>query len=302
MVSFKRPAFRWLLAIAAIAFSTCHAWGQSAYSPPLWEVRSGNNTVYLFGTIHVGKADFYPLPPAVETAFRESDVLAVEIDPGDQQEAVAAIMSAMYAPPDNIENHVAPTLLARVVEVSAAYGIPFEQLRQMKPYLLMFTLTSLEYARLGYSAQQGLESHFSQGARNQGKRIASLESMSQQMQMLDRLSPQLQTAMLQITVDEIENNEVAGLISQMIDAWQSGNIEILDAVLSVEERRLPSSLANEFHERFLTERNVNMARQIEAMLDSDEREFVAVGALHMVGDDGIVAILTERGYQVTPLR
>jgi len=208
----------------------------------------------------------------------------------------------MYAPPDNIENHVAPTLLARVVEVGAAYGIPFEQLRQMKPYLLMFTLTSLEYARLGYSAQQGLESHFSQAARSQGKRIVSLESMAQQMQMLDRLSPELQTAMLQITVDEIENNEVAGLVAQMIDAWKSGNIEILDEVLRVEERRLPDSLANEFHERFLTDRNVNMARQIEAMLDSKEREFVAVGALHMVGDDGIVAILEQRGYQVTPLR
>ena len=302
MVCFTRPVFRWLLAISAIALSTCHAWGQSAYSPPLWEVRSGNNSVYLFGTIHVGKADFYPLPPAVETAFRDSDVLAVEVDPANQQEAVAAIMSAMYAPPDNIENHVAPSLLASVVEVAGAYGIPFEQLRQMKPYLLMFTLTSLEYARLGFTAQQGLETHFSQAASSQDKRIVSLESMAQQMQMLDRLSPELQTAMLQITVDEIENNEVAGLVAQMIGAWQSGNIEILDEVLRVEERRLPDSLANEFHERFLTDRNVNMVRQIEAMLESKEREFVAVGALHMVGDDGIVAILEQRGYQVTPLR
>ncbi len=301
MVCFARPACRWLLTIAAVALTSLPAWGQSASSPPFWEVRSGNNTVYLFGTIHVGKSDFYPLPAAVESAFRDAEVLALEVDPGNQQEALTAVMSAMYAPPDNIENHVAPSVLSRVAEVSADYGIPFEQLRQMKPYLLMFTLTSLEYARLGYVAQQGLETYFSQRARTEGKRITSLESMSQQMQMLERLSPELQIAMLQITVDEIANGEVAGLVAKMIGAWRSGNIEVLDAVLRVEERRLEDRLAREFHERFLTERNVNMARQIEAMLRTDEREFVAIGALHMVGDDGIIAILVDRGYQVKAL-
>ena len=297
-----KPAFRWLLATVAIVFSTCQAWGQTAYSPALWEVHSAGNTVYLFGTIHVGKADFYPLPSAVEAAFSNSEVLALEVDPANQQEAVAALMSAMYPPPDNIENHLPGSLLSSVVTVSSAYGIPFEQLRQMKPYLLMFTLTSLEYARLGYVAQQGLETHFSQRARNQGMRIVSLESMSQQMQMLDSLSPRLQTAMLQITVDEIANGEVDGLVEKMISAWQSGDIETLDAVLRVEERKLDDKLGREFHERFLTERNFNMVRQIETMLGTEEREFVAVGALHMVGDDGIVEILADRGYKVRRIR
>lgn len=302
MSRLARPAFRWILTIAVLALTNVPAWGQSAYSPPFWEVRSGDNIVYLLGTIHVGKSDFYPLPDAIESAFQNSDVLALEVDPGDQQAALTAVMSAMYAPPDNIENHLAPSVLSRVVHVSAAYGIPFEQLRQMKPYLLMFTLTTLEYARLGYVAQQGLEAHFAQRARTGGKRITSLESMSQQMQMLDRLSPELQTAMLQISVDEIANGEVAALVAKMVDAWRSGNIEVLDAVLRVEERKLDDALASEFHERFLTERNLNMTQQIEAMLRSDEREFVAIGALHMVGDDGIVKILRDRGYQVKALR
>ncbi|UCH46917.1 MAG: TraB/GumN family protein [Betaproteobacteria bacterium] len=301
MVCTAKPAFRWLLAIAAIAFSTCHAWGQSAYSPPFWEVRSGNNVVYLFGTIHVGKADFYPLPSRVDSAFRDSNVLALEADPANQQEAVTAIMSAMYTPPDNIENHLAPALLSSVAEVSAGYGLPFEQIRQMKPYLLMFTLTALEYERLGYSAAQGLENHLSQRARSDGKRVVALESMLGQMQMLDNLSPKLQTEMLQITVDEIANAEVAGLVGAMIEAWRTGKVGTLEEVLTVEERRLPDGLANEFHQRFLTERNVNMAQQVERMLATGERAFVAVGAMHMVGDGGIPAILAERGYQVTPL-
>ena len=302
MYFFAKPAFRRFFAAAAVLSVSCAAWAQSGYSPPLWEVRSEQNTVYLFGTIHVGKADFYPLPPAVESAFANSEVLALEVDPANEQEALVAFMSAMYAPPDSIENHLTPALLASVVEISARYGVPFEQLRQMKPYLLMLTLTTLEYARLGYSATQGLESHFSQRARNSGKRVVSLESMSQQMQMLENLSPQLQSAMLQITVDELANDEVSELVTKMIQAWRAGDTAALDAVLSVEERRLPGAMAKEFHERFLTERNVEMAQQVERMLRNGERAFVAVGALHMAGKQGLPALLSAKGYKVRALR
>ena len=302
MYCFAKPAYRCLIAIAAVLFVSCPAWSQSTYSPPLWEVRSGQNSVYLFGTIHVGKADFYPLPVAVESAFRKSDTLALEIDPSNEQDAVAAVMSAMYAPPDNIENHLAPALLTSVAEVSAGYGLQFEQLRQMKPYLLMFTLTNLEYARLGFSAQQGLESHFVQRARSDGKRIVALESMAQQMQMLDQLSPELQSAMLQITVDEISRGEVSVLVAEMIDAWRTGNVEALDDVLSIEERKLPAALARQFHKRFLSERNQTMTQQIESMLHSGARVFVAVGAMHMVGKEGIPAMLAAKGYEVKALR
>ncbi len=298
MIYFARPALRRLLLTAAFLFAPFSAWSQSEYSPPFWEVRSENSTVYLFGTIHVGRPDFYPLPPAIEAAFEKSDMLALEVDPANDQQAVAAVVAAMYAPPDNIENHLSPSLLSKVLEVSSTYGVPFEQLRQMKPYLLMFTLTTLEYARLGYSAQLGLETYFSQRARNTGKQITALETMAQQMQMLDQLSLQLQTAMLEITVDELANGEVAGLVADMAKSWQSGNIEALDAVLNVEKRRLPDALANEFHQRFLSDRNLDMARKIENMLSNDQTVFVAIGALHMVGADAIPALLAGKGYQV----
>jgi uncharacterized protein YbaP (TraB family) len=122
--------------------------------------------------------------------------------------------------------------------------------------------------------------------------------MIQQMNMLENLSPQLQSAMLGVTVDEIANNEVAGLVEELVAAWRSGDVDHLATVLSIEERRLPDALAEEFHQRFLTQRNVNMVRQIERMLQSGQRGFVAVGALHMVGDDGIPAMLRDNGYDV----
>jgi uncharacterized protein YbaP (TraB family) len=296
------PAFQRLVVFAAIMFMSCAVCAQSTYSPPLWEIRAGENSVYLFGTIHVGKTDFYPLPASVQSAFGKSDKVALEVDPADEQAAIAAAMSAMYTPPDNIENHLEPELLSGLIEVCASYGIPFEQVRQIKPYLLMFMLTALEYQRLGYSPDKGLENHFARRAQEQGKGIVALESMSAQMQILDRLSPGLQTAMLQIAVDEISSGEVEALVAEMVTAWRTGNMDKLGAVLLEEERRLPAAMAKEFHQRFLTERNVAMAQQVERMLREGETVFVAVGAMHMVGEDGIPAILGAKGYQVRPLR
>jgi uncharacterized protein YbaP (TraB family) len=299
---FTITAFVRVVALSAIIIAPAVVSAQSQFSPPLWEVRSGENTAYLFGTIHVGKAGFYPLPEVTRSAFTSADVVALEVDPTDQQAAISATMSAMYTPPDSIDNHIDPALLAQVNEVSTQYGLQLAQIRQLKPYLLMFMLTSLEYQRLGFSAAQGLESHFVQQAREQGKRVVALESMSGQMQILDSLPLELQSAMLQITVDDLASGDVEGIVAQMITAWRTGDMNTLGAVLLAEEQKLPDAMAEQFHNRFLTERNIAMAGKIERMLRGGEKVFVAVGAMHMVGDDGLPAMLAARGLEVRRLK
>jgi len=301
MFQFARQGYRLLIGAAVILLASQIAWAQSEVRPPLWEIRAGDATAYLFGTIHVGAADFYPLPESVESAFRNSDTLAIEVDQNNTQEAASAVAIALYTPPDSIENHLEPALLASAQKASAQYGLQFVQLRQMKPYLLMFTLTMMEYGRLGFDPAYGLDAHFSQRARREGKRVVTLESMYQQMSMLDNLSPKLQSAMLQITVDEINSGEVPDLVDEMITAWRTGDTEQLNEVLSAEERKLKPTLAKEFRHHFLTERNAAMAQQIDDMLRDGQRVFVAVGALHMVGKDSIPVLLRKKGYAVNPL-
>ena len=301
MFIFARHAYCWLIATVVIVLASQNVWAQSDVRPPLWEVRTGDTTAYLFGTIHVGAANFYPLPESVQSAFRNSDVLALEADPNNGEQAASALAIAMYAPPDSIENHVEMPLLSGVQEVSALYGLQFQQLRQMKPYMLMFMLTMMEYGRIGYDAKYGLEAPYPQRVLREGKQLVELESMSQQMLMLDSLSPQLQSAMLQITVDEILTGEVSVVSNEMIAAWSSGDTNLLDDVMSAEERKLAPPLAKEFRRRFLTDRNVAMARRIDSMIKSGQRVFVAVGALHMVGENSIPEMLRAKGYTVRPL-
>src|SRR5437016_5578755 len=92
----------WLPAFAAQA--------QNGSTPLIWEARSATNTVYLFGTIHVGARRMYPLSPAVENAFAASQVLALEADPTEAAGAIESMAGAAYKPPDNIARHISPEL------------------------------------------------------------------------------------------------------------------------------------------------------------------------------------------------
>ena len=94
---------------------------QGASTPLIYEVRSPTNTVYLFGTVHVGTRALYPLSPQVEQAFAASRALALEANPLDQQEAAAAMAYAMYKPPDDLSKHISPKLFERVKEAVAPH-------------------------------------------------------------------------------------------------------------------------------------------------------------------------------------
>ncbi|HZP91865.1 MAG TPA: TraB/GumN family protein [Burkholderiales bacterium] len=284
-----------LIAVAASA----HAFAlDSAARLPLWEVRSDTGTVYLLGTIHVGRPDFYPLPPAVEDAYRASELVALELDPTNDEAINAAISTGMYAPPDNLAQHIPGPLLEDLKRALARYGVPLETFTAMKPFMVVLSLSAIEYGRLGYDPMMGLDIHFAESAAHDGKRIVEFESAASQIAMMDGLSQELQQALLRVTIEDIDRGRVAADVAEMLDAWQSGDAVRLGKALSTEERELPSALAKEFHEKFLTRRNAAMADRIERLLRDGKRCFAAVGAGHLIGDDGVVALLAKKGYRI----
>ncbi len=289
---------RVFLLVAAL-FSAASLAQQTTATLPLWEVRSDTNTIYLFGTIHVGRSDFYPLPREVERAYSASKALVLELDPTDTNAFTAALPVALYQPPDNLENHVSKKTSEKLRTVLQRYGVSLEQVRQMKPFMVMLTLTSLEYTRLGYDATAGLDYHLAQRASRETKPIVQLESAAGQLAMLNNMSAELQAELLRITLEEIGGDEVAALVKEMISAWKRGDSVQLAKILSEEERRLPPALASEFHEKFISRRNIEMLGKVERMLKGAEPQFVAIGAGHLTGSDGLVALLSKKGYKVT---
>ena len=115
------------LVAALLAASAAGARGESY----LWEVASLTNRAYLFGTVHAGKKEWYPLPAAVEDAYLSSDVVVVEADITDSN-AIARSASAMsYAAPDNLRRHVPPDEYARFRKLLARYAIAEPQVEQI---------------------------------------------------------------------------------------------------------------------------------------------------------------------------
>ena len=295
-----RHLFRLLLLVAALASGTVLA-QQSDSTPPLWEVRSAGNAVYLLGSIHVGRGDMYPMGKAVETAYQKSTIVALEADPANQQAVIAAISASLYQPPETLREKLPGPLLARLSRTLERSGIALEQVLPMRPFLVAITLASIEYAKAGFDASLGVDMHFASRARRDGKQLVELESIEGQMALMNNMSGPLQESLLHITLESVDNGEIPLLVGSMVRAWKSGDREkLLDAV-SAEERKLSPTLAREFHLKLMTDRNVAMVAKIEAMLKGTDAYFIAIGAAHLLGKDSIVQILSEKGYQVRPL-
>jgi uncharacterized protein YbaP (TraB family) len=274
---------------------------QIGSTPLIWEVRSPTNTVYLFGTIHVGARKMYPLSPAVEQAYAAARVLALEADPTDQAAALAAVQRSTYTPPDNLANHVSPQLMEDVKKTLPAVGLPIEYARAMRPDLLAMTIAMMEIGRQGYDANLGLDMHFARLAKRDGKRIVELESIAGQIGLLGSFSPELQEAMLRTTVDSVRDGSLTTDTHDLVSAWSAGDPARLMDQVDKEVDGLPEKAAAEMRERLYDARNREMAGKVIAMLAGADPTFVAVGAGHLLGDTGIVELLRRKGYAIRRL-
>jgi len=282
------------------AFSPFMTSAQEARSGLLWEVRSPTTRVFLLGTIHVGSRDLYPLPAAVESAYSAASALALEADLSTEANIAAVGTRFVYAPPDNLEWHIPPSLFRQAVDTLDRYGLPPDMGRAMKPHMLSMALMLFEAGRIGLDASLGLDLHLARRAHADGKRVVELESVAMQADLLEGLSAPAQMAMLESTVSGIRDGSLLRDLAALMDAWKRGDADRLHDIAEREFSRLPGPVGQELVQRLYAERNVAMAAQVAAMLSARDVVLVAVGAGHMTGPGGIVNLLRERGYEVVP--
>jgi uncharacterized protein YbaP (TraB family) len=264
----------------------------------LWEVRSPTTRVFLLGTIHVGSRDLFPLPAAVEAAYAVSSTLALEADLSTEASIAAVGTRFVYAPPDNLEQHIPPALFRQAADTLDRYGLPPDVGRAMKPHMLSMALMLFEAGRIGLDASLGLDLHLTRRAHADGKRIMELESVAMQADLLEGLSAQAQVAMLDSTVRGIRDGSLSRDLAALMEAWLRGDADRLQTIAEHEFSRLQGPVGQELEKRLYTDRNIAMAEQVVAMLSAQEIVLVAVGAGHMTGPHGLVNLLRDRGYEV----
>lgn len=289
-----------LFSLTCILLSFSVRGAYSLGSPPhqktfLWKVQSETSTVYILGSVHVLKKDFYPLPAEIEDAFRKADTLAVEanIDKVDIGKTVSIIQDSFYPGDDTIEKHISGDTYNLAKKRLKELGMPIELFLKNKPWFLAMTLTTLELSKLGFDPEYGIDKHFLDKAAGK-KKILELESVQYQADLFNSFTDDEQEVFLIYTMKEMD--QLKQEMDALTGAWKTGDAEAMDSIVSAQLRAEPR-LSN-IYEKILYERNRKLTSKIEDYLKSGEKCFVIVGAGHLTGKNGIIELLKTDGYSV----
>ncbi|MEZ5498526.1 MAG: TraB/GumN family protein [Steroidobacteraceae bacterium] len=270
--------------------------GLSAAGPTLadgavYRLQGTKNTVYVAGSIHLLTADAAALPADMLQAYDDAEHLVMEIDMDDiDQQAVARFMSEQgHLPPArSLRDVIGAAAYVQLGRTSAQLGIPVEALDGLEPWVVALTIAQLSLLHAGFDPNAGVERQLAVLASRDGKDISGLETAEQQLSLLDALPARVQARFLQLTL--AESDEIAGEASALIAAWQSGDLGRLEKLLLQEYKEFP-----ELYAPLVRERNQRWIPAIRELLTRDDDYLVVVGALHLVGDDGLVRLMQRDG-------
>jgi uncharacterized protein len=281
---------------STLLFNACSTWPGSGSKSTLWQVKGSHNSVYLLGSIHVLPATAYPLHPALQQAFNNSQRVVFEVDLNTvSQQAVLREFEevGVYPPGDNLEHHVSPATIRLVKQVLARLGISYKKAIRFKPALLGELITSRYTELSGFREDLGVDRYFFSQAKNTRKPVLGLETVRDQARVLSSDDTSGEARL----VEAIFSLPAAkAILDELVIAWKAGRINTLDRLLNQDEWNDPKS----FESMFL-QRNQKWLPQIERFLESDGNYLVIVGSGHLVGDHGLVRALQGRGYKVKQL-
>ena len=260
--------------------------------PALWKVSDADTTIYLFGTIHM-------LPPgatwkstAVDEALAGSKAAYFETDvEGDPQARTSLVQRlGLLAPSKRLSDALTPDQKSTVAAAAARVGYSLGALDGQQPWFAAVTLSDAAIRGAGYSSEAGVENQLRREAEAAGKEVRFLETMERQLSALADLPQDVQIAYLAYSASDIET--VGPSLARMVNAWRAGDVDGLTRLLiDGDMARLP-----EMQAALLTHRNAEWADQLKALLDAEPGHFfVAVGAAHFSGEDGLLAQLQRRG-------
>ncbi|HEU4626058.1 MAG TPA: TraB/GumN family protein [Steroidobacteraceae bacterium] len=265
---------------------------------PVWALRGAHNTVYLAGSVHLLRSRDATLPAAFERAYQDADALVMEIDLDDLDPSAAQswmLEHGTIAEDKTLGDIVGKQRYERVELEGNRLGIPIEALQQLEPWLVAMTLAQLQYMKLGFDPEQGVEKQLERKAAADHKEITGLETIDEQLGLLAGMSSDDQAKFLDLTLEEM--HEMAGETDTLLAAWRAGNAQKLAAILSDEYKVAPV-----LYRTLVADRNQRWMPQIEKLLKSDKDYLVVVGALHLVGTGGLLELAKARGYEAKQLQ
>ncbi len=301
-----RKPKRAVLALLAIVFSlSLGAATVAAQQSPatektsrgcLWEVSSEKGTLFLLGTVHLLKPGTHTVSPAAAAAFQQAGTILLELDLDEGESPESRQMFARKATlqGETLEDKVSRETLDLAKDKTEALGLPFERLRNLKPWSLSLTLSLFKLQTLGFDPKHGVDRYYFEKGKQAGKEIRALETMEYQLDLFDGMSDRLQEEFLLQTLGELDR--LGEETEQLVQAWSGGEVEVLAELMRKSFEDYPG-----LYQRLIVERNKNWLLEIDPILDRPGTTLLVVGALHLVGPESVVALLEKQGYTVKQL-
>jgi uncharacterized protein YbaP (TraB family) len=285
--------------VLVLALTTASA----AAAPPrplLWKVSDADNHVYLLGSFHALKPADYPMAPAVEAAFADSETVAFEISPAEMESpdlAMKMLSAAMLPEGKTLQESLTPETWQRLQRYAEKRSFPLDNFQGLEPWFLALVINLQEMSLIGYDPKQGLDQYLIARAAKAGKNTRGLETADEQISALDSMTPAEQRQSLNESLDEAENFKTR--MDSLHDTWRAGDDKALETLLAGEFKRDYGQL----YQRINVARNQAWLPKIRRMLDDEHKtdSMVVVGSLHLLGADGLVAQLRAKGYRVERL-
>ena len=280
---------------------TLLVWGYTGFAfseSSVWKVESNGRQLFIGGTVHVLSTSDYPLPGEFDQAYAQSQTVVLEADmerltsPEFQQQLLSQMI---YTDGTNLRSLLKDETYAQLEAFCAQRGIPASSLMMFKPGMVSITITLLELQRLGLMGA-GVDAHFSMRAKQDGKQVDKLETLEQQLSFLVAMGQGREDDLISYTLRDVAR--LQPLFESIKKAWREGDLDSLNRLTLI-------PLREEFPELYrilMVDRNNTWVPIIEEMLESESVELVLVGALHLVGEEGLLKQFENRGYRVTRLQ
>jgi uncharacterized protein len=284
--------YRLLLCLLALAAGGAGHADDGHHS--LWVVKGHNNSLVLLGSVHMLRPDASELPGEALQAYDRAAALVMELDlnsvsPGD----LAITMATLGSLPEGqtLEQVLGPDLYARFKARAASEGLDAGLLQHTQPWVAALMLDQAQMTHLGFASAAGVDEQLAQRAAADHKRIIGLETMDEQLGWFAHLPAGLQQRYLRYSLDEQEH--AAEELNRMVAAWRIGDTRTLEQLLDEGFRDFP-----DLYRVLTSDRNRKWMATLVPLLNGPQDYLVVVGAMHLVGKEGLVALLRERGYSV----
>jgi uncharacterized protein len=256
----------------------------------LYRVHGPNGaTVYLLGSVHLLSADAATLPAEVDSAFSHSRSLTFETSLDSvMARGPEMLMRGRYSDGKTLRSVLSPWAATKVDSLLHLYGLSLDQVNGFKPWMVSLLMTQLAMQKLNFQAQYGVDMQLNTRAKQASKPVLGLESVDFQMGLFDALSTADQERLL---VESDGPDVTAKEMGSIRDAWSHGDAATLDSLINSNMAKAPG-----LFDALITARNHAWIPKIEALIKGDDDALVVVGAGHLVGKQGVVAMLRAKGY------